>query len=885
MHSRNGPEFRCNGRRNSHAMNQSDKPLNLELLPGGAREAMRELLSGEGGDNPGELSPDVLEALAVDSPLLPPREPFGARFASYFGRHQLLLLMVCFLGLWAILSTPLHLGEHDLRVGKVATHDIVAPQNDYAKDADETNKRRKHAASLVALAYSPNPSALNQALAELPDLTQSARRAARFAVSKVSRPLPNPKSGGSRTARVSPTPAKSPALEALFRQSAGWKMERSEIQTLATLRSDRFYAVLQVVQAALAETYPQVRIRSDVRSDVDTVRPLLRKQIRLFSTNTTRLSESERNLALTLGARVAHFPNQVVNEPETNRARDEASASVPDVYQRIEANSLLVREGEQISPQQFALLQELGLTAPKFRPFDVLANGALCFMLVLSASLFLANRRGDLLARPAALWLVAVVPVMFLALFRVILRVPHADFLMVPLAATASMLVTVLLDARVGLPIGFVVAALCGLMARADAGLFLGATLSAWIGALSVATLASRLALARAACILAATNAILALALGVLRDASPDEIFNSSAWSALAGLASVAAMGACAIFLERPFGITSHLRLLELLSPDETVLRRMQVEAPGTYTHSLMVATLSEAAAKAIGADSLLCRVAGQYHDIGKLRRPHCFIENQSGDNIHDRISPALSALLIKAHVKDGLELGRALRLPQPVLDAVASHHGKGTIAFFLARAKALTPDNSVDERLFTYPGPRPQTREAAILMLADSVEASARTLANPSPEALATHIETIVTARLREGELDDCDLSLRQIALVREAFANTLRGAMHGRIAYPDAARLQGELTHPTNDWVRQTLSDDARRTPEPERVRLEKNRAPKQEEAEQKVPDSEKTPPAHQRSRPRGQLRRRFRPGASPAPVRIEDEPIINESDEKVS
>ncbi|RYG58999.1 HDIG domain-containing protein, partial [bacterium] len=420
--------------------------------------------------------------------------------------------------------------------------------------------------------------------------------------------------------------------------------------------------------------------------------------------------------------------------------------------------------------------------------------------------------------RPAALWLVACVPVAFLMLFRIILRVPHADFLMVPLAATAAMLVTVLLDVRVGLPIGFVVAALCALMARADAGLFLGATLSAWIGALSVANLASRLALARASCVLALTNTLLALALGVLRDAPPDEIASTTAWSALAGLASVAAMAAMAIFLERPFGITSHLRLLELMAPDETVIRRMQVEAPGTYTHSLMVATLSEAAAKAIGADSLLCRVAGLYHDIGKLRRPHCFIENQSGDNIHDRISPALSALLIKAHVKDGLELGRALRLPQPVLDAISSHHGKGTIAFFLARAKAVATDGHVDERLFSYPGPRPQSREAAILMLADSVEASARSLSSPTPEILATHIESIVSMRLRDGELDDCDLSLKDIGLVREAFANTLRGAMHGRIAYPDAAHLQGELAAPASDWVRQTLGEDGRRSNEAE-------------------------------------------------------------------
>ncbi len=861
-------------------MNQPDKPLNLELLPGGAREAMRELLSGEGGEGNGELSPDVLEALAVDSPLLPPREPVGARLASYFGRHQLLLLLGCFLALWGIVSIPIHMGDTDLKLGSVASHDIVAPQNAYAYDREETSKRRERAAALVTPAYDPNPSALGQAQAELPEIAQNARFIARVAIAQAHQLAASAATKVADSPTASPKTAPTPiSIEALFLQRAQWKAPLSAIQTLATVPDARFEKLLSVTKDALAEAYVRERIRSDVPDDALAVRPCLAKQL---SITTNGLSDGERDVALAIGGRAARFANVVVNEGETERARREARESVAPVYQRIEANSTVIREGERISPERYSLLQELGLTAPKIRPFELLANGMLCLMLVMAASFFLARRRRDLLIRPAALWLVACVPVAFLALFRVILRVPHADFLMVPLAATAAMLVTVLLDARVGLPIGFVVAALCALMARADAGLFLGATLSAWIGSLSVANLSSRLALARASCVLAVTNGLLALSLGALRDAPLDEIASTAAWSALAGLASVAAMAASAIFLERPFGITSHLRLLELIAPDETVIRRMQVEAPGTYTHSLMVATLSEAAAKAIGADSLLCRVAGLYHDIGKLRRPHCFIENQSGDNIHDRISPALSALLIKAHVKDGLELGRALRLPQPVLDAISSHHGKGNIAFFLARARALATEGGVDERLFSYPGPRPQSREAAILMLADSVEASARSLSSPTPDVLAAHIESIVSMRLREGELDECDLSLKDIGLVREAFANTLRGAMHGRIAYPDAAHLQGELAAPASDWVRQTLGEDVRRSNEPERARPEKTKTPPQPRS--RKPDANGSSPSP--VRPRGQLRRRLRAGSPPVMVNETPppapEPIDNESED---
>ena len=801
-------------------MNPSDQPRSLELLPGGAREAMRELLSGADGEGGNELSPDVLEALAVDSPLLPPREPMGARFASYFGRHQLLLLLGCFLVLWAILSVPLHLGDGELKVGQPAPREVVAPQNAFAFDAEETARRRDRAAALVTPAYDPDPSALGQALGELPSVLQSARSSARVAVATGASSLAAPPLATStRVNEGAPTvvkpvikPVARPSIESLFARRAGWKAPESVVRVLARLPDARLERIERVAQSAVSQVYVEGRIRSDVPDDQGAIRPILQRATRQVASQ-NGLSEAEIGVAVAVGARVARVPNVVVNARSVSRARRDARETVSPVYQKISANTLLVREGERISPSRFALLQELGLVAPRLRPFDILASGALCLMLVMSAAFYLARLRRDLLARPAALWLVAFVPILFVGLFRAILRVPHADFLMVPLAATAAMLVTVLLDTRVGLPVGFVVAALCSLMARSEAGLFLGATLSAWVGSLSVASLSSRLALGRSALILAATNALLALALGTLRGEAPDELASGAAWSALAGLASVGVMAAGALVLEKPFGITSHLRLLELLAPDETIIRRMQVEAPGTYTHSLMVAALGEAAAKAVGADPLLCRVAGLYHDVGKLRRPHCFIENQSGDNIHDRIAPTLSALLIKAHVKDGLELGRALRLPSPVLDAVASHHGKSLIAYFYARARQNAGDTPVDERIFRYPGPRPQTREAAILMLADCIEASARTLSPHTPEAIAAHVEALVAARLSEGELDECDLSLREIGLVREAFISTLRGALHGRIAYPDAARLQGELASPASDWVRQTLSDDSRR------------------------------------------------------------------------
>jgi putative nucleotidyltransferase with HDIG domain len=409
------------------------------------------------------------------------------------------------------------------------------------------------------------------------------------------------------------------------------------------------------------------------------------------------------------------------------------------------------------------------------------------------------------------LWLVALVPVLAVALCRVLLRVPYGEAMLVPLVGGCAMTVAILVSARAGLLCGFVISLLCAITAREDSATFVAVLLSASVGVMAVSEIASRMHLVRAAVLLALTNAVLSAALGALREVPADELWRTALFSGAVGVASVVVAAGLVMFLERPLGVTTHLSLLELSSPDEPVMRRMQSEAPGTYTHSLMVAQLSEAGAKAVGADPLLCRVGGLYHDVGKLRRPHCFIENQSGANVHDRLSPQLSALLIIAHVHDGLELGRALKLPQPVHDIIAQHHGRDLVAFFYHRAMQGAQDAGQlppDEHLFRYPGPRPQSKEAAVVMLADAVEASSRSLPDVTPEKLDEHIKTMIEGRLRAGELDECELTLRDLGTIERAFAHVLRGALHQRIEYPDPSReLQDK--NDGRSWTREAMRD----------------------------------------------------------------------------
>ena len=240
--------------------------------------------------------------------------------------------------------------------------------------------------------------------------------------------------------------------------------------------------------------------------------------------------------------------------------------------------------------------------------------------------------------------------------------------------------------------------------------------------------------------------------------------------------------------LGRVFGITTNMQLLELSDPTQPLLRRLLNEAPGTYHHSIMVGNLAERAAEQIGANSLLVRVGAYYHDVGKLVRPYFFIENQfDGNNAHDSLDPHTSARIVATHVKDGLELAARYRLPSRVTEFISEHHGTRMVGFFYHRA-TQEGTGEVDASQFRYPGPSPRSKEAAIVMLADSVEAVVRSAKDHSAENISNLVRRIVEERMAEGQLDDCDLTIRDIEQVKRAFTEILVGMYHPRVEYPTA-------------------------------------------------------------------------------------------------
>jgi putative nucleotidyltransferase with HDIG domain len=272
------------------------------------------------------------------------------------------------------------------------------------------------------------------------------------------------------------------------------------------------------------------------------------------------------------------------------------------------------------------------------------------------------------------------------------------------------------------------------------------------------------------------------------------DALGSGLWGVATGVGAVALFWLGLTLLERPFRLATPMTLLELAALEHPLLRQLRDQAPGTYFHSQQVGQLAEEAALAIGADSLLARVAGYYHDIGKLSKPEFFIENQNGvETLHAGINPTLSARIIAAHVREGVELARQHGLPTAVCDIIAQHHGTSLITYFYHQAVGGGHD-PVLEQHFRYEGPKPQTREAAIVMLADTVEAASRVLGDVTPARLANFVHEMIEMRRQDGQLDECNLTFRDLSLIEEAFVRVLVAARHRRIEYPSGARQDDE-------------------------------------------------------------------------------------------
>jgi len=539
-------------------------------------------------------------------------------------------------------------------------------------------------------------------------------------------------------------------------------------------------------------------------------------------TRMTALSSARRNLELRIGTLPGWTPEQrtaltaallplirpnvVLDEATTANARETEARRVKPVEVSLKRNQVIAREGDTVTPTVLAQIAAIKSAGHSGKPWNNLFGLLLVVIGVYWAAWKFAEHRSSSsplsLSKQKAFALVGSAILVQTALMRVgftfgesmaaRMQAPFNDPVIwnfaIPFAA-ASLLVAMLIDTQLAFLTGIITALFAGMLAPTGMQKALFAMVSCSAAIYGIGRYRERQSVTLAGLLVGAVNVVMAIAL--LAYSEQPLTLRTILMATAAGIAgglltAVFAAGGLPIN-ESFFGILTDVKLLELSNADLPVLGQLALRAPGTNQHSHAVGQLAEDACRAVGANPLLARIGALYHDIGKLAAPEYFVENQQGDNPHDRLRPYQSAKIITSHVTYGAKLAKEIGLPEKIADFIPQHHGTRTLHYFLRKAQAQAkPNENVDEADFRYPGPKPQFKEAAIMMLADSCEAAARSLARPDPENIRAIVVKIVDAIISDGQLDECNITLQELTTIREAMISALTAIYHARIDYP---------------------------------------------------------------------------------------------------
>jgi cyclic-di-AMP phosphodiesterase PgpH len=705
---------------------------------------------------------------------------------------RFLLLLVTAIAIHLLFPAPRLPDAAIFERGVVAPHDVIAEVGfDIPKSQDQLLREQMEAASGVPPVYVYTPGVADTVLSSVAALFEGADSLVARA-EREERPL-------------------------LLR---GY-MERNRISPTATsidlfVNDARRNELRRSIEQAARELYPRGVAPSSLNPNVSTIRVEMPSGLerlvsrdslityeRFFTLAADRIREENVDAVELQRLVLIRFfqPSLLYDEIRTEAARDRARAAVDPVRARVLQGEKIVGAHEQIGETEEERLRAyqaelsrlgLGTAGEEFTIWR--AVGAVLFnalvLGIIGALLFFFRRplyhdwRVLLLLTGLILSVAAVASM--IGQFGLPVELIPVTF--------AALIVASLWDGRLGLSIALVLALLIGGQTP-----FLGVTASftAALGgaaaAFSVRVVQRRTRTWHFISIVSAAYILAAITMGLLRSRPLADVWWSMGWGVTnAVVASLLAIGFLPL-LEAATRITTDQTLLELSDLNRKLLKRLSLEAPGTYAHTIAVANLTEAAANAIGANGLLARVGTYYHDIGKLVKPQYFIENQPrGRNPHDKLKPSMSAAIIRSHTLEGLKLAEQDKLPEAVKRFIPEHHGTQKIFFFYNQAREMDPDGQVNPADFSYPGPKPQTKETAILMLADTVESAARVLSEPSPGRIREMVDRLVNEKIAEGQLDQSPLTLREIDQIKESLSSVLTGMYHHRIEYPSTAPAQ---------------------------------------------------------------------------------------------
>jgi putative nucleotidyltransferase with HDIG domain len=571
----------------------------------------------------------------------------------------------------------------------------------------------------------------------------------------------------------------------------------------AALRKDLGVGILDRAKTSINQSEIALRkgsleeIVSVVRFyDQNDIVPLLERQLQ----STFRSDNAALNLGYKIG--MLHImPNIRFNPAATEQAAMAAADAVPRTVGFVQENERIVSKHERITQDIKLKLESLRRTrvergAQQDKPSQLLGTFLHVIVVVLLYAIYLYLFRKRIVASNGRLALIALLILLqggFAYLTREIdINAPLEFLILVPVS---SMLLTILFDSRVGFYGTVVIAYLVAGIRGNDYSIALASLIAGALSVYTVRDMKNRTQIFRSLGYIFLGYVLAIVALALERYEPLGIVAEQTTYALVNAIVSPVLSYGLLIFVERVFRVTTDLTLLELAQYNHPLFRMLAERAPGTYHHSIIIAGLAEAGAAAVDANEVLARVGAYFHDIGKLVKPTYFVENQKGArNRHDKLAPRMSSLIIASHVKDGVALAREYKLPEEVIDFIPMHHGTTRIDFFFNKALQLAQNSSdetkideINEQDYRYPGPKPQTKETGIMMLADAIEAAIRSIDDPTPQRLEETINELIKKRFEEGELDECPLTLKDLTKIKAAFLTVMVGAYHARLKYPE--------------------------------------------------------------------------------------------------
>jgi putative nucleotidyltransferase with HDIG domain len=646
--------------------------------------------------------------------------------------------------------------RYNLKEGDIAKVDIKAPRE--VKDEASTEARTQQAIDAVPIQYSKKTEVK----------TETINRINSFL---------------SRVSQVKDMSGEEKDKVQALKSSAEISLSDDDYLSLIRLTKDDLKTLQNFLDKTMADLYDNNNISDNSQKDnLDDIKKA--QESILFTVNSSKISKNFKDTAVTI-AYSQVSPNFFYDKDKTEELKKEAIKKVTPVM--IKKDQIIVKEGEPITKDQIEILKDLGLLNDNSHfQWYIYVSLSILILLVISIEWFyLSKYHSDVYNNTNKFIMINILSCIAILLARTFSVV--SPFL-IPLACI-PMIFTLLINHKISLTINVLNCILISGAVDFNIEITTLAIINVVVGAIILKKMQQRNDILYSCLYIALINVIFTFSLGFLLSNSIVDVTQRALYTFVASVLSGVLTIGFLPFLESTFDIVTTIKLLELSNPNNPLLKRLLMEAPGSYHHSILVGNLAEVAAEEVGGNPVLARVSSYYHDIGKIKRPYFFNENQLGnDNPHDKITPNLSTLIITSHVKDGVELSREYKIPKVIRDIIEQHHGTSLVKYFYVTAKNSSekPDD-INEEDFRYPGPIPETKEAGIVMLADSVEASVRSINDPNKSKIEEMVNNIIKNRLSEGQLDNCDLTLKDISKIKDAFLKVLNGIYHQRIEYPE--------------------------------------------------------------------------------------------------